>query len=97
MTNTTSTEHLDLTRTRAALAALDLFGLAMDQAVTIAECRVAVASYDAARLAVGEAFALDTADRNDPKTAREFVAHGGAGLEFVRRLCDVPCLAAGRL
>lgn len=36
--------------------------------------------------AVGEAFAADTADRNDPKVAREFGACPG-NHEWLRRLC----------
>ena len=49
----------DLTRTRAAIAAYD----AIDAEIT-----------DAAKLAIGEAFALDTTDRNEFEVARSWAA-----------------------
>lgn len=71
----------DLTRTAAALAAFDAAHGPHDSGY----------GTDLAK-AVGEAFALDTADRNDPSTAKMVrpgprVPRGGdADLSFVRRL-----------
>jgi len=67
---------LDLTRTRAALAAYDAALVAFDEAATVED----LAPLQAAESAVGEAFALDTADRNDPAVARD------TGVHWLRRL-----------
>jgi hypothetical protein len=78
---------LDLTRTRAALAAWRAAGDAFDRSWTQARAD----ALDAAREALGVAFARDTADRNDFEVVRDFVGCL-AGLDFVRRLCADPRL-----
>lgn len=71
---------LDLTRTRAALAAYDAAGEFLEAATTQAEATAVAEAYEAARAAVGDAFAADTADRNRPEVARL------AGVEWIRAL-----------
>lgn len=72
---------LDLTRTAKALAAYDALGDAFDLDPSPAN----MAAVDVARVTVGEAFADDTADRNDRKDVTEFV-QCMAGMTFVRRM-----------
>lgn len=73
---------LDVTRTRAALAAFDRVGDQFDADPSALN----IARLDEAREQVGVAFAADTADRNDANDVREFV-QCLAGLTFVRRIC----------
>lgn len=75
---------LNLAATAAALEAFDAAGQRMDDARTVGESIAALAAYEAAREAVGLAFADATADRNDRKDVIEFT-RCGAGLAFVRR------------
>lgn len=72
----------NLARTEAALAAYDAkWGSGYDPYQD-----------DPLAVAVGEAFGLDTADRNDPETCKACVRPGpreprpGYGLSFVRRM-----------
>jgi hypothetical protein len=51
-------------RTREALAAHDALDRAVDTAANDVEAMAIFEQIDAAKLAIGEAFALDTADRN---------------------------------
>lgn len=80
----------DLTKTRAALAALDVAGAAMDalpRSASNSEALEVAAAYDAAWRAVAEAYADETADRN----RREDVLIYGkclAGLKFIRRMAE---------
>jgi len=64
----------DLTRTLAALAAHDEIDSEIADDMTQAAAVDFFARLDAAKLAIGDAFALDTADRNDPETARSWAA-----------------------
>lgn len=67
---------LDLTRTAAALAALDRISAFIETGIddidTLAD---ALDSEDAARVALGVAFALDTADRNRSDDAAAWARH----------------------
>lgn len=72
---------LDLTRTEAALTAWERAGDVFEDDPSLAN----VAALDAARLALGEAFAEDTSDRNDRQTVVDHV-QCLAGLDFVRGL-----------
>ena len=68
----------DFTRTRAALAAYDAAGDAMDAHPRDASNEAAlavIAAWDAALMAVAEAFADDTADVNARATALEGWSH----------------------
>ena len=64
----------DLTRTLAALADYDQIDAEIADDMTEAAATDFFARLDAAKLAIGDAFALDTADRNDPETARSWAA-----------------------
>ena len=69
---------LNLTRTAAALAALDLTSAAMDALSADApasEFGVLFAAEENARVALGEAFAIDTADRNRAEDAAAWARH----------------------
>ncbi len=84
----TVTEHLkntvrplDLTRTKAALKEYDRIGEEFDANV----CQENSDRLDAQRLVLADAFAKDTADRNDYQTVYEHVLCL-AGLNFIRRL-----------
>ncbi len=73
-----SIQQLDLTRTAAALATLDIAGVAMDALSADApasEFGALFAAEEAARVALGEAFALDTADRNRAEDAAAWARH----------------------
>jgi hypothetical protein len=73
-------------RTRAALAAYDAVGEAMDTA-TDDNASAVVAAWDAALRGVAEAFADDTADVNDRALVLEgFRQHDGADLRAARAL-----------
>lgn len=74
-----------LSRTRLALAAYDAADTAFGDAGTQAELEAALERREAARAVLGDAFAADTADRNDPETAKR-VPYSLAGLRFIRRL-----------
>ncbi len=67
---------LNLSRTAAALAALDRVSAFIDTGIddlgTLAD---ALDSEESARKALGEAFALDTADRNRPEDAAAWARH----------------------
>lgn len=65
--------HPDLTRTVAALAAYDELDREFMRAPTC-ECEAFVESLHTAQKAIGDAFSLDTADRNDPEVARSWAA-----------------------
>ncbi len=77
-------DELNLDRTRAAIAAYDAkWGDNYDPSQG---CPLAVA--------VGEAFGLDTADRNDPATCKALIRPssrtprpGETDVSFVRRMC----------
>ena len=80
---TTPTPDLDLTRTRAALAAYDEIDAAPPKPAC--EHEAWLTSLDEARLEVGRAFAADTADRNDPEVARRWASFS---VERTRVLVD---------
>lgn len=64
----------DLTRTRAALAAYDVIDAEITADMTQDEADDFFKRSDAAKRAIGEAFALDTADRNEFEVARSWAA-----------------------
>jgi hypothetical protein len=68
---------LDLTRSRAALAALDAAWDTFEGAPDL----TTLGALEAAELATVDAFRADTADRNDPAAITVF------DLPFIRRLC----------
>ena len=70
----TITTRLDLTRTRAAIAAYDEINAEITATMTPEEADDFSRRSDVAKLAIGEAFAIDTADRNDPEVARSWAA-----------------------
>lgn len=70
------THTFSLARTRAALERLD--------AVPVED----LDAHDAALVATGEAFAAETADRNEAAVARSVTTYP-AGLAWLRRLCGV--------
>lgn len=72
---------LDLARTSAALNAWEAAGDVFEADPSLAN----VAALDASRLALGEAFADDTSDRNDRQTVVDHV-QCLAGLDFVREM-----------
>ena len=86
----------DLSRTEAALAEYDAAGPRIAEmfatATTNAEVEAAAAEEERLGAAVGEAFGLDTADRNNLETCKRCVRPGpavpapGAGVSFVRRM-----------
>lgn len=83
----TITTRPDLTRTRAALAAYNAIDAEVTDAMTQGEADDFFKRSDAAKLAIGEAFALDTADRNEPEVARSWAAFNVERTrEFVTRL-----------
>jgi len=82
---TRQVKPLDLARTRAALAEFDRVGDEFDADF----CPENSERLDAARLRLANAFAEDTADRNDRAVVRDFVLCM-RGLTFVRRLCASP-------
>ena len=87
----TITTPPDLTRTRAALAAYDSIESAFTADITLVECTMYMARSDAAKLAIGEAFALDTADRNEFEVARSWAAFNvDRTRDFVTRLTTNP-------
>lgn len=81
----------DLTRTRAALAAYDVIDAEITDTMTQDEADDLFKRSDAAKLAIGEAFALDTADRNEFEVARSWAAFNvDRTREFVTRLTTNP-------
>ena len=66
----TITTRPDLTRTRAALAAYDVIDAEITADMTQEEADDFFKRSDAAKLAIGEAFALDTTDCNEFEVAR---------------------------
>ena len=68
------TTRPDFTRTIAALAAYDAIDAEITDDLTNAEIDSLFARCDAAQQGIGDAFALDTADRNDPAVARSWAA-----------------------
>lgn len=85
--STAITTPPDLTRTRAALAAYDAIDAEIADDMTEAAATDFFARLDVAKLAVGDAFALDTADRNDPEVARSWAAFNVERTrEFVTRI-----------
>ena len=68
------TTRPDLTRTIAALAAYDAIDAEITDTMTQDEADDFFKRSDAAKLAIGDAFALDTADRNEPEVARSWAA-----------------------
>lgn len=64
----------DLTRTRATLASYDVIDAEITDAMTQDEADDFFKRSAAAKLAIGEAFALDTADRNEFEVARSWAA-----------------------
>lgn len=84
---TTITTPPDLTRTLAALAAYDAIDREIADDMTQAAADDFFARLDVAKLAIGDAFALDTADRNEPEVARNWAAFNAERTrEFVIRL-----------
>jgi hypothetical protein len=61
-------------RTRAALAAYDAIDSEITDTMTQAEATEFFKRLDTAKVAIGDAFALDTSDRNDPEVARSWAA-----------------------
>ena len=87
----TITTRPDLTRTRAALAAYDVIDAEITADMTQDEADDFFKRSDAAKLAIGEAFALDTADRNEFEVARSWAAFNvDRTREFVTRLTTTP-------
>jgi len=85
----TITTPPDLTRTRAALAAYDAIGAESTADMTQDEADDFFKRSDAAKLAIGEAFALDTADRNEFEVARSWAAFNvDRTREFVTHLIN---------
>lgn len=82
-----STDDLDLTRTRASLAAFDAAGENLEDINTAADLAAALKARDDAQTAIGDAFAEDTADRNDADIARR-VPMCIAGILYIRQLCS---------
>ena len=78
------TAELDLGRTRDALADYDAHHC---KEVDIDGVDGWWKRSDTLLIAIGIAFATDTADRNEPETARTTV-NCPAGLGWIRRLCD---------
>lgn len=77
----------DLTRTVAALAAYDVIDAEIADDMTESAATDFFARLDVAKKAIGDAFALDTADRNDPEVARSWAAFNVERTrEFVTRL-----------
>lgn len=72
----------DFSRTRAALAVFD----AVEDAWFEAGGEQPYEPVEAARLAIGEAFAADTADINSPEVAR-LISKDQYGMERVREFC----------
>lgn len=64
----------DLTRTLAALADYDVIDAAIADDMTESAATDFFARLDVAKKAIGDAFALDTADRNNPAVARDWAA-----------------------
>lgn len=85
--STTITPTPDFTRTRAALAAYDVIDAEITDTMTQDEADDFFKRSDDARLAIGEAFALDTADRNEFEVARSWAAFS---VERTRGLVAVP-------
>jgi len=77
----------DLTRTLAALADYDQIDAEIADDMTEDAATDFFARLDVAKLAIGDAFALDTADRNEPEVARSWAAFNVERTrEFVTRL-----------
>jgi hypothetical protein len=74
-----------LARTRTAVAAWDKADAAFGRAPTVKQLPV----LDKLRAAIGAAFALDTADRNEPAVTESYV-ESPAGLAFVRQMLVLP-------
>jgi hypothetical protein len=70
----TITTRPDLTRTRVAIAAYDAIDAEITDAMMQDEADDFFKRSDAAKLAIGDAFALDTADRNEFEVARSWAA-----------------------
>ena len=67
---------LNLTRTATALAALDRASAVIDAGISdVTALAAALDAEVAAAFALGEAFALDTADRNRPEDAAAWARH----------------------
>jgi hypothetical protein len=77
----------DFTRTRSALAHLDRLHERMDTALDV-ELAALVELAEQAQRDVGEAFYLDTADRNFPECASFSMCR--AGLDFMRACAGNP-------
>ena len=69
----TITTRPDLTRTRAAIAAYDELDAQIERCPTC-DFEALLNGLDETKRAIGAAFALDTADRNDPEVARSWAA-----------------------
>ena len=77
----------DLTRTLAALADYDVIDAEIADDMTESAAVDFFARLDVAKKAIGEAFALDTSDRNEPEVARSWAAFNVERTrEFVTRL-----------
>jgi hypothetical protein len=86
---TQNTADSKLTRTRAALAEFDRIGERMDAAtsdMSADELNKLADRYATAQAAIGDAFYLDTADRNFPECAA--FSRCPAGLRFMRECCE---------
>lgn len=75
----------NFSRTRAALAVFDQVEDAWFEASGAAPYE----PVDAARAAIGDAFAADTADINHPDVAKLIISKNGAEMLDVRQLCAV--------
>lgn len=84
---TTNRELPDLTRTEAALSEYDAFDRDFKAEGSQAEVIAAFDQLESKARAVGHAFGLDTADRNNLLTCERCVRPGFAGSDsFVRRM-----------
>ncbi len=86
-TRITTPPDLTRTRTLAALADYDQIDAEIADDMTEAAATDFFARLDVAKKAIGDAFALDTSDRNEPEVARSWAAFNVERTrEFVTRL-----------
>ena len=91
-TTRTLTKLPDLSRTKAAIEAYDTFDAAFDAKGSQDDVLAEFAELERLGQAVGHAFGLDTADRNNVRDCEMYVRPGnkippaGSKLSFVRRI-----------
>lgn len=82
----TITTRPDLTRTRAAIAAYDEIDAQIERCPTC-DFEALLDGLDEAKRAIGAAFALDTADRNDPEVL--LITTTAEGTDMAKRVANV--------